>query len=1622
MSCTVQEEILKRGLEEAIEELGKEYGLDLKPGSTFTIDMMSNYLDSEGNNILARLDNLRNKWGGSQIYTTVDDMIKITPDISAVITDYLTDRARWDKAHSDKIDYSKLASDKIREKYDSDKKALDKFIFDALNVLNKTRNIKKIDKVFEDVGLSKQRINELITVLNTEEDFADKVVAFATYLLEIKIYATEVADIIEELDGKDNAFYKANELLSTLVPHKDIIDNLQLDLGSMKGNQLLDIFKNASAAINRASNQVVKYAQEESLNLTNQILSPDVQLAINKEEAEIAKMRAQADKANPAVKAMIEERIARRRKKIAELLPTKKNIKDTLLGQAGDISYIGTYIRSILASTDPILQAFAKKLKQIENAVNAKMLNFTNELDTQFKKWQNTTTEKIGMDLEEYFQRFIEEVEEKYYNRKTGTIDSRYTVQLIHETTGEYKTIESELLAKLHGLRYIKNNPELDQDARIKLLKLDPGIPIDEHIAKLDEQYRKFRYETYQQKYTDEYYNTYKLLDVPISVGGVTRTVSELIRPIDRKITLLKKSVRLANGIPSAEQLEALNTLYEEKRKIKSTAGKKPGTMAYEIAKQYQRFQREINKHVSYELTPQDRANYENAFADIKEQLDKGLITKADYNRWIQFNTRRSFKESWSKSRNRLFEAKNQLSQEIFEILSTEGMLTPEEEAARGKISELWEELRAIVNPYRDRNNIINGLRLNTVEETKIYNIENQLEQLTESIVTNAGFTPSQKAKLSDLYNEIKLIEQDAAPIQAQIEEEKKYNRSIKHLVEEIKPFRVRQKEIRAEIKLLKESRDPRIKAKADQLAEINTQLFQLQQTNPTHYYSEAIEKEFNKWFNTESIKGVTEFQTEDAKYKFTDTWYQDSGAGWVEFTGEIINAFKGSNQAQELFKKTNWWKNNHTKSWRKIDDQMVQVEVPTYRWRETVPKSPTDILDYYPGFHWNTRKVDLVNDVALDKKGRPKVRSNKYRNNNYTNMSAPDKEFLDWITSKYLESQDYYPEGMRMNYTLPSLEKNLSIWDKSQYKTSWLKRKFGRGITSTAQDIDTELGDIEGKIAKFQPIRYNNRIDRDMVTHNIVRSITKYIHAANKYEAIDEELIPYYQATRKTLEANTPVAENITEALPKWMKNKAEELGIYTKLTTREGTNNRLKALDEYANMFIYGAYQRKVEGKIFGKNVRIDKIFNNALKAKSFSVLSGSTFAQGANLWGGLINQIVKSTISKGYATFDFKELMRAKKDFYTTYQWDLVNDMGKLGNKSFIGQLVGLLNGIEGRFETYLGEELDLANVKKLIDTDILFAIKNSVELNLSLTTFIAHARTFMLDKGDTKISLFDAFQDHFNRTGKLGVDDDVIWNEDIKTRFTLAQTKMIRDISGAYGSIDKTLLSTTILGQALEWMKKYLVAFFDNMWGNYRFDIGEGRMIVGYHRSGLDGLVNLIQMFAKSDVRDWNFIWQSIDPIRQEGIKQLSTHTLGMSLLYLIVRGLFGYDEDDPDKFAKLRKKSHFENWMLYSILKTQAESQNLIFPFGIDEANKIKNQGLKQTVPYMSEMWKIIYHDINWSGVYDGGDFFEKYQVSGAGYEKGDLKIVEDMYKLVGLGGNRQDPLQRIKNLEVSRKF
>ena len=1301
-------------------------------------------------------------------------------------------------------------------------------------------------------------------------------------------------------------------------------------------------------------------------------------------------------------------------KKERDSLPTEKVIAETLKGERGDAGWFYSKFLPTISNPDVILAAVAKRLKRVLDGVRIKMKDFRDTLGKEFDKRSNVYGR--GLSVKEKNKSLV-------YEAKVYQEDGKDRHQL---------TFLSEFHEDLYyDYAKLRHNLEIARKSEDKT-----------EISKAKKALKDFEIEYFESDYTAEYYKLTRMMDKEVTYGGERLTIREITASIFSQINAIEAQYdkeALAEGNIRQEDFDERQRLWEQYyqlMELKNPDGTDKTGDDLIIAKSLQEYQN--NKKLIYddvELT----ASFEKTKSKM---LLKYGETSDTYQKWLSNNTRLKVSE-------RYYEEMDVLMKELASLSENPNL---------EKITELYQELRTITQPFKDKDGFINGQFIKPENVERIKAIQDEIQTLRNQVETYTaeGFTPE----------EIQILKEQSY---LKKNDPDKYD---KYAVQEVYSAR----NLRLDL-------DENLKNKANRAKEIKAILASMRTVEYTKYYYEELEKQERMFAEAEGIT-YEELKTNPDEYaKFRESeWFEENHTHKVnvKFDEEYGDSVKSESYTPIYI----WTRNVPIKEYieqkparhfyrRVLKESYVNENGETI---QLINKNNRDVLNRYKPKAADKYKAEYGKEHKYLNKEFVALK-NKYENNTANAREKVDYENLLYIHKTMLENQEGIEPRYRLGLAVPFMEKDQfdrTIETKGKNVTNYikegvngLKRKFtktedaadegfGSPTTGSRNDL-SKLATVDNDEVKFIPVQYTSKGQASDASYDVWGAMLNYVGSTIRKKDLDKELalINGLEEILGSTE-NQPKGENknliINNAFKKYLPELEKRLNL--------GSNTRLEVLKSFVNSVLYN--EEYFEGyDILGVNSQ--KAINQMMKLSSFTMLGLAPFNWTVNWLSGNVQNMVEAASGR---YFDFRSFMSAKKEIYGPGKYghimrDMMSDFSKVGNKSFWGQIMELFDPIQGEFENEFGQKTKWNKFRNILHSGI-FAGKIWGEWEIQMSSFIAFMKNVkyyngkMYDK-DTFITMkigsdFTGMTPKEIRTKKLEAlkefdklkvnlldilelkDGKLSVKDQYQDAFEFGSKQfsdiigrlhsMQKRINGSYAKFDAAYASKSSLGRMMFFFRKYLVQLGMNRLGYRRADYEGMNIEQGFYVTFYQSFVKDMLKFRFNVIKNWG----NYSDFERAAIKRTLVD-LGVIFTCFAIYGLLlGYDPDDEDKMKKLREHGWGAQAMIYTMLKVRSETEQFIpLPgMGLDEVKRIYSNPsilFGTATNFMLMGRQLLGHLGEIVGIDDPSLYYKRKSGESIFKEEGDSKFIANvMQTFFGYTGKTFNPIDAIRGFEYAQRL
>lgn len=1455
-------------------------------------------------------------------------------------------------------------------------KSIDTFrnvLTDHVNKLYNNRNYEALRDVLKNQydGSLLNDANKLLKLAQEFENDINKQFAklrnFSQAIIGVRIASEKMKSHVDELIKSDEASEK--DKLRALQYYSYMLNDWKEVFEQLRRANKND-FPLLASEIEKATSNFKRIEDH-----TDEIYKKGALAVLRKE---LAPIKEYIDATYPAKIAELEKELAAGNKSVASRLNTMREeykrfnytdetILKYLRGEMGDTNAFSSLLESYTSSPDPVIGGFAtylnKALYEVEAWVQSFSTDMRKELDPLYKK--------LGVDRSDpaMLGRMLTFNNTVFTKDENNNPKGHNVKELLNEFSNgwmfDYKNFEHKIAEASLGS---------DKEKEIQLRR-----DFNEHKA---------RY--FHREYKDEVYEAKRF--------WWSSDVAQKAYQKRKEITDLLKSFEAYDSIDN-EDIEEIDRLNKQLRTLSSTKnldGSDKTGEDLDIAKAIQEYQK-LNKGLydEYEI----KGSFERSKEQFEEDMmDKGFDPaspqyKKELNGWIKQNIRVQLSDQFYNDRQAITD----------EIDSITSKISDSDEAKKIQIGKYWKDIIEQVKGFRDQNGQPIGTQLEQDKVKQIYKDQEKINEMKDALMRMNGLTRQEQEELEGFYAMF------SSGLVLSVSEQERFN----------------ELNTKKQIRGLSQADKNRLNGLFQQLQDLQSKI-------PTEYYLETL----NEKLLQAGINQTVDFTNVDSflNKQSMDKLLESSGNFKSWFLANHIEKTKWNAEAQsqeDVYERLYIWnriipndlklkealQNNDYQALLKVDTPYVKIKKANkfyfYRIKNEhyTPKVVGNTVDNRG--NWLPKTVA---DGAAD---------DKYENKKFfemKNAKSPTEQDLFKTLEVYkkylLSAQDGSVRYGRLYLEVPRMRKesienlnNLTSNPGGAIKNMLHLVKDRLSFKSKADDFDVNLAgtpneakmyvmtDLFGNEISSIPVKYMSKLEADDISLDLGRTITKYASSLRTNKAL-HDINPIARALQKVIQE-----EGIKDV------NKMSSKNAFSKLTNligvRSNENTRLKTLNNMLERDLEGI-ENKMELGVFG-----NRVAQHLMKLAAFGSLALNIPAGVKNLAAARIQGALETITGENYT---LKEWTNASGVFVSRFIPRLMRDYNKLANKSLESQMMELFDPVQGTYGERLGHEFAGSVKRDLSNLHFTTSPQKFGEIEAQGTTMVAllmHQRVTMLKDGvETKIPYFDAWE---VRDGKIqlkeGVDKSYAPGGEGFTTFKLKQHKVNELLQGAYAKSNQPEINRYTIGRMTTFMRRYFIPGAVNRFATRRPNVALGTLREGYYVSA----VHVSMEMLKSGMKNWHLF----SPVEKQNFWKTLTE-MGYSMMFLGLLALCGYNDDDKDRFKKIKNNDWAMNMFIYEMLMIKGEAETFIpIPgMGVNELLRIKDSP-SIAFPLINKYYKVFSH------LYDAitdpfvqGDQLHYQKATGI-YKEGDLKLLGDLNRIIGYSGATVHPDVAIKNYSIT---
>lgn len=558
-------------------------------------------------------------------------------------------------------------------------------------------------------------------------------------------------------------------------------------------------------------------------------------------------------------------------------------------------------------------------------------------------------------------------------------------------------------------------------------------------------------------------------------------------------------------------------------------------------------------------------------------------------------------------------------------------------------------------------------------------------------------------------------------------------------------------------------------------------------------------------------------------------------------------------------------------------------------------------------------------------------------------------------------------------------------------------------------------------------PIRGIQNLPIERVSYDVLAAVNLYMLQTEKQKVFNK-ISPLAQAILQTLEDPELGAATINN-----IKGKMFSVTDAAKAFT-SGNDKSVRAAAFRA------FFNREFKGQLYSEKHLdwLNKVTGAITGGASINYFALNLPSAIKNYWGMLWQMNVEAVAGE---YFDFgsmaKGKLRSKQAMseWTTRIWG--------GNYNTIDtQMIMRFDPAQGKAEEVIGKDPSRTFEKDLASLSWVYSPRKFMEMEGALQLFYSmmyHHKVKDANGKQTTISYADAWE--MDKEGRMvlkaGIDPEygITYNEDGTTtlgkefkKFQNTVHEKFKDLNGAFAKFEQPQAQMYFAYRLFAFMRRYFTAMFMNRFGTERANFALETVRTGYYVEAVQSLGRIITSLGHHATQ--------LAPSERRALFKTLVDVVQIMAISAIAALLFGYDDDDEDRFKKLKAKSgalgeddfRLDGWLsnhaLSLLLKTQAENQSFIPLPGLGLNNYIDFTSSTSIAfgPTITSGAKLL-NDITQHAL--PGDHEDLYYKRDTGpyswQKKGEAKIWNHLFSMLGFSGSQVSPVKGIESWESFSK-
>lgn len=562
-------------------------------------------------------------------------------------------------------------------------------------------------------------------------------------------------------------------------------------------------------------------------------------------------------------------------------------------------------------------------------------------------------------------------------------------------------------------------------------------------------------------------------------------------------------------------------------------------------------------------------------------------------------------------------------------------------------------------------------------------------------------------------------------------------------------------------------------------------------------------------------------------------------------------------------------------------------------------------------------------------------------------------------------------------------------------------------------------------------PIMGIQSLPIEQVSYDVISALNIYALQTEKQKVFNK-VSPVAQAVLNTLE-DVDAGIGKLNAIKGKMFSATDTAKHFT--MDASGKNESVRAATFRA------FYNREMKGVLYSEKHLdwLNKLTNSITGAASMNYFAANLPSAIKNYWG-ILWQLNVEAIAGEYVNFTSlrKGKVRSKiaMNQWTTRIWGGKHD-------TLDTQMIMRFDPIQGKAEEVMVRDASRTFQSDLASISWVYSPRKFMEMEGGLQLFYSMMYYETLERNVNGVTSLISYADawELDKDGRMvlksGIDPEwgITYNEDGTTKlgenFKKFQNKVhekFKDLNGTFAKYEQPQAQMFFAYRLFAFMRRYFTSMFMNRFGKERANYALETIRTGYYVEAVQSLAKIIMSLGKHALE--------LAPSERRALFKTLMDVIQIVAVSMIASMFFGWDDDDEDRFEKLRAKSgaigeddfRLDGWLsnhaLTLLLKTQAENQSFIPLPGLGLNNYLDFTSSTSIAfgPTVTAGAKLI-TDIS-QHAFSNDDEKLYYTKDMGPYEwqkEGEAKMWTHLGNMVGFSGTQVDPVKGLQSWESFSK-